>query len=176
MPRTRTRHILLLSALCIALASAAAPTARAQAQNDTDWKQGKWGHLAQYIGTYKIDTVLADPEVKAKLDALLDEDKQKIFRANIAVAAPIGFDNDCLYTIGNAEKAGPSETAYVSVCLYAGKVNVGIHSDSETTIYTADNSYAYLPLSMRTWAYTSGNPREYQTKPAQVQMITAGQK
>lgn len=171
MAFSRPYRVLLLSALLIGLCAATASPLHAQGGNDTDWKQGKWGHLSQYIGTYQLEAVLTDPEVSAMIDKILDEDQKKIFMANMDVTAPIGFESDCLVITGNAQKEGNAERAYLNVCLYAGKINIGIYTDSAVTIYSSEKTYAYLPLSLRVWAYMTTSPNGFEIKPTYVQMV-----
>lgn len=166
----RPFSVLLLSALSIGVM--ATFPAYAQEGNDTDWKKGKWGHLAPLIGTYQLQTVLDDPQVSAALDKVIDEKQKKIFMKNMDVTSPIGFDGDCLVITGNAEEGGNSETAFLNVCLYAGKVHVGIQSDSSVMVYASEDTYNELPLSLRQWAYGTKDFKTFWSQPSYVQMTT----
>lgn len=162
--------VLLLSALSVATLMAA--PARAQEGNDTDWKKGKWGHLAPLIGTYQVQTILDDPEVNAAIDKAIDAKQKKIFLKNMDVTSSIGFEGDCLVITGNAEDVGISETAFLNVCLYAGRVNIGIQTNSSVTVYASEGTYNELPLSLRQWAYGTKDYKTFWTQPAYVQTMT----
>jgi hypothetical protein len=140
-------------------------------QDATDWKQGAWGKLAPYIGTYKYDDVLNDPDVSKKLDAALGTEKKHLID-NLAVREPIGFDNDCLVLSGNAEKQATFEKAYLNVCLFAGTINVALFSDGKITVYSAMKDYQYLPETLQQWVYLAKNPDAFSVKPDNVQLMT----
>ncbi len=146
--------VLTFSLLTATVAPATPTFAQAAAQQSTtDWKQGAWGHLSPTIGTYDYDLVLKDPAVDAKLTEMLGEKEKAHLLANLEVRNSIGFDRDCLVLSGNADKDGGFEQAYLNVCLYAGTINVAMLSDSKVTIYSATDTYAYLPPSLRQWVY-----------------------
>jgi len=121
------------------------------ADQGIDWKKGKWGHLAPFIGTDKYDAVLNDPAVAAEVDALLSPDDKKHLMDNLSVAGPIGFEGDCLTLSGNAPHQGGSELGFVNLCLYNGAVHVGILSGGAYKVYTRSEKYDYLPPSLRNW-------------------------
>ncbi len=170
MPTPRPFSLILLGAF--AALSLAASAAYAQGSgNDTDWKKGKWEHLAPKIGTYDYETVLNDPEVSAKLDAMLGADKERLIN-NLFVHDAIGFEKDCLVLQGNANAAGNTRRAYLNVCLYAGDVHAALWGDNAIMLYTTEKKYEYLPPSLRAWAYLVKNQDAFDKAPAYVQTIT----
>ena len=148
--------------------------AQDEATEKTDWKQGAWGHLSRYIGTYDYDAVLGDPAVDEKLSAMLGPEKDRLL-TNLTVHTPIGFENDCLVLSGNAEKVGNMQKAYMNVCLYAGKINAVIYSKGTVSVYTALKKYEYLPMSLRQWIEHAKNPDSYLSRPDYVQIISQPQ-
>ena len=102
-------------------------TATAALGRDIDWKEGKLGHLSQYIGTYHYDAVLDDPKVAAALHALAGS-ASRILRANLNVVAPIEFVDECLVLQGNAPHEGGSEEAMVLIKPYDGTVRAALAS------------------------------------------------
>lgn len=157
--------------LAVAIAATGAALAQADQEGHTDWKQGAWGHLAPYIGTYEYDAVLSDPAVDEKLTATLGAQKEHLIK-NLSVHAPIGFEDDCLIMSGNAEKAGQSQKAYLNICLFAGKINAVIFDKGTISVYTARKHYEYLPQSLREWIYQAKNPDAFTARPDYVQMMS----
>lgn len=126
-------------------------------EQSIDWKKGNWGHLASYIGTYDYQAVLDDPAVKAELEALTGEATEKLMQ-NLDVQAPIGFEDDCLILSGNAEHDAGQNRGFINICLYKGKIHVGLFSAPTITVYTREEKYAYLPQSLKFWAAGIRNP------------------
>jgi hypothetical protein len=165
-------RLFLACALC--LGAMGAPVKAQESQNQTDWKQGAWGALAPYIGTYKYSEVLNDPAVSEALSKALGDEKDHLLN-NLKVHNPIGFEDDCLIMSGNGEKTGSSEKAYLNVCLYAGKINAVIFSKGTVSVYSTTKKYEYLPLSLREWVYRAKNQDAFQERPDYVQMMSLAQ-
>ena len=134
------------SVLLILLASAAG------GQN-IDRKQGEWGHLAEYIGTYNYEAVLGDDEVSEKLTSMLGNDLERLQR-NLTVHGVIGFNGSCLTLTGNAPRRGFDENAYLNVCLSRGSVDVVLTGDGVIQIYSEKSQFRHLDWILRSWVFS----------------------
>lgn len=114
----------------------------------TDWKKGKLGHLAQFIGTYMYEHVLEDPEVSKKLYSLLGGEAQHLVK-NMQVRSPINFEGGELVLHGSIRGPGKIEAAMLTVGLYKGKINAVIFSEGEVTLYSRSKKYDWVPTVIR---------------------------
>lgn len=119
------------------------------AAEELDAKTGKLGHLAPLIGTYRLDDVLQDDNVRAALSTLLPAATLTVLEDNLGVAGPIDFIEGHLVLSGNKPHYGLEETAQLWVRLYDGKVNVVLRERGAVTLYAAESQYDYLPLTLR---------------------------
>ena len=141
---------------------------------ETDWKQGKWGNLSQYIGTYKYQEIYNDPAVAAKL-AKLPVSELEHLKKNLNVMSPIGFSADCLVLEGNAPHQGGEEMARMNVCLHKGEIHIALFSKDEIKIYSETKDYEYLPRDLLLWTEHVANTKgtwPSREKPSLVKLIT----
>lgn len=138
-----------------------------------DWKKGgKWPQLAEHIGTYDFDKILADKGVKAELDKMF-EGRDVDLNAQFAVHGSIGFENDCLLLLGNEQNKGDTNRAYMEVCIAQGNVNLALYDNGKITVFTKLGDYQYLNEGMKQWIYLQSVPFEtIETKPADLQLVT----
>lgn len=139
--------------------------------NEIDWKKGAWGDLSQYIGTYKIDSVLKDERVAAALKSQLGEEKVDVLEDNLFARGPIGFSDDCLLISGNASHSADLNSAFLAVCMYKGEVHTVLKDDGQISLFTAVEKYDYLPQQMKLWVYFQTNPQALQL-PESVQLVS----
>ena len=138
----------ILSATLLAIASSVlVPPEHAQ---EIDWKTGRLGHLAAYIGTYRYDKVLDDPAVRAALVSLGGTETDVIVE-NLTVAAPIDFISGQLVLRGNAPHRGGLEEAIVLVRIFDGTVRAALLHQGHMSLYARDAEYAYLPPVLQTF-------------------------
>ncbi len=117
---------------------------------DIDQKQGKWGHLSEYIGTYNYEAVLSDEEVSAKLSSILGGELER-FQKNLSVHGPIGFSGRCLILTGNAPHRGFDENAYLNICLSRGSVDIVLTGDGAIQVYSEKSRFQHLDWMLRSW-------------------------
>ncbi|MEX1035725.1 MAG: hypothetical protein WDZ54_07190 [Sneathiella sp.] len=144
----RSGLALLLHALRSALLAAALLVTPFAQAAEIDWKQGKLGHLATHIGTYRYEKVLEDPAVANALDDLVGE-AAAVLRANLEVAAPIDFSGGNLVLTGLAAHQGGAEEAMILIRLYDGTVRAALLHDGRMTLYARDARYSYVPKILR---------------------------
>ena len=114
----------------------------------TDWKTGKLGHLSRYIGTYQYEPIIEDPHVAKTLSDLLGSEIPHLVK-NLEARGPVGFDGAELSLVGSKAHEAHRERATVVVDVYDGKVHAVIFSEGQTTIYSKEKSYLFLPEAIR---------------------------
>jgi hypothetical protein len=155
-PALQSRRHALAALSCAVVLLVAAIAAVAQ---DLDWKTGKLGHLAPYIGTYRYDAILDDPAVKSALRTLAGADTAHIV-ANLDVASPIAFVGGNLVLRGNAPHRGGLDEAIVLVMIYDGTVRAALLHDRQMKLFARDSEYAYVPRELKDFL----RPRETEPK------------
>jgi|GEM_PF-3424870 len=149
----RVRLVPLVLALLLPLAHASSALAQ-----EVDWKAGALGHLAPLIGTYRLDDVLADPEVAATLARLVPEEARARIPLNLQVAGPIDFISGYLVLSGNAPHAGGEEEAQLWLKVYDGSALVVLTQSGVRTLYADMERYSYLPKALR--AQLAASPQD----------------
>jgi hypothetical protein len=166
-PALQSRRRALAAISCAVVLLVAAIAAVAQ---DLDWKTGKLGHLAPYIGTYRYDAVLDDPAVKSALRTLADADTAHIV-ANLDVASPIAFVDGNLVLHGNAPHRGGLEESILLVTIHDGTVRAALLHDRKMKLFARDPEYAYVPRALKDFL----RPRETEPKreslPADIEWV-----
>lgn len=148
----RARRAVLLWAVLFQLLSAAVPA------QDLDWKEGRLGHLAPYIGTYRYDAVLGDPAVDAALRTLAGDAADTLVR-NMSVRPPVEFVEGNLVLRGNAPHQGGSEEAMVLVKIYDGTVRAALLHDGRMRLFADDAEFVYVPRVLRDFLRPRDNGR-----------------
>jgi len=113
--------------------------------NDLNWTDGKLAHLKQYIGTYKTNEVLGDPQIDATLDGLMKPAEKQILRQNLEVRGPVEFIGNSLIIQGNRAHSGLSDTAIIAIRLTDGDVNAAVQHDGRVSIYSHEKAISNLP-------------------------------
>lgn len=149
------RHVLAVVSCAVVLLVAVI----AAVAQDLDWKTGKLGHLAPYIGTYRYDAILDDPTVNSALRTLAGADTAHIV-ANLDVASPIAFVDGNLVLRGNAPHRGGLEEAIMLVKIYDGTVRAALLHDGRMKLFARDSEYVYVPDPLKYFL------RPRQTEPA----------
>jgi len=108
----------------------------------------KLTHLKEYIGTYEDAKIYTDKFVSKKLNKLLGNELEHLKR-NLSVRGPIDFIDGELVITGNAPHLGTIEDAILSINIYNGKISAAIHSNETITVYTEENNYQYIPISIK---------------------------
>ena len=144
-----------------------ASTAGAQ---DIDRKQGEWGHLAKYIGTYNYDAVLSDDEVSEKLTSILGDDLERLKR-NLSVHGPIGFNGSCLILTGNAPHSGFVENAYLNICLSRETVDIVLTDEDAIQIYSEKSLFGHLDWMLRSWIFRFQSEKHFTSMPVDISLI-----
>lgn len=119
------------------------------AAEELDWKQGRLGHLAHAIGTYRYDEVLADPEVMDALATLMPAEARAAMVQNLQVVGPIDFIAGHLVLSGNRPHHGDEDTAMVWIKVFDGTVRVILRQGGKATLYAREEQYWFLPLQLR---------------------------
>lgn len=119
---------------------------------EIDWKEGKFGYLAQYAGTSDWFAVLDDPHVAAELSRLVGEDLAHL-RENMLAGGTVGIRDDLIIINGNRPHEANVERAFVTVSMHDGAVQAAIYSNGRTTVYTDETNYAYLNPLFRMWIH-----------------------
>ena len=116
-----------------------------------DWGKWKLGHLARFIGSSDVDTVLRDPKVAADLRALVGDENVRVLQNNLTVRGPMGFEDMYLVLSGLAPHQGGDEEATVWVDLYHGGVLVALLHRQAVTLFTPPTmtSYSHVPEGLR---------------------------
>ncbi len=130
---------------CVLMAFHTAPPVLA----DTDWKEGKLGHLAPLIGTYNYEDVFADPVVEEALADLLPQDMLDILHRNLDARAPIDFVSGYLVLSGNRAHAGGEEMASVWIRIYDASALVVLTRKGKNTLFSPATRYSWLPVTLR---------------------------
>jgi hypothetical protein len=118
---------------------------------DLNWTDGKLAHLKQYIGTYKTDEVLDDPQVDATLDGLMSPLEKQVLRQNLDVRGPIEFIGNSLFIQGNRAHAGGSDTAIISIRLTDGDISAAVQHDGQVLVYSRERMVSNLPPPIYTF-------------------------
>lgn len=121
------RRLLLLS-----LALAGAPV-RAASPPAAD---GDIRRLADLAGGYDYARVLAHPDVRRPLRAMLREDGIALLERNLAVASPIAWDGRFLVLQGGAAHQFGQEEAILAVRLDERLADVGLMTGARVTVYS----------------------------------------
>ncbi len=127
---------------------AAEQDAAKRSPHDTDWKKGKLGDLAKYVGTYRYEPILDDPRVAAALSELLGDEVSHLID-NLQVRGPVNMYGPGLVLVGQKPHEGDRERATVVVDMYNGRVHALIFSEGTVTVYSMEKSYAFLPHAIR---------------------------
>jgi hypothetical protein len=101
-----------------------------------DWKEGKLSRLTKYIGTYRYDEVLTDPDVDASLDSLMDAQSKALLRENLGTRSPVGFAGMIMILRGIKAHAGGSEEAVMTIRPNDGDVQAAIQHNGKVYVYT----------------------------------------
>lgn len=141
-------------------------------RNSIDWKKGgTWSALAEYIGTYQVEDLLAEPRVKRATNAYLKGqsiDLNSIFNAT----APIGFEDDCLILQGSPTGQADERGGYMNICIYNGETHLALKDKDGIRVYSGVSSYQFLPEGMRNWIYFNSHPDiNRNIRPENVQMV-----
>jgi hypothetical protein len=115
---------------------------------DIDWKKGRLERLIPYIGTYKYEQILDDPDVMQALSRLA-RDQIKIIEANLEVRSPINFEDGNLVLQGNRAHQGMTELAIVEIKIYDGTVRAALRHDGKVFLYADDSEFRYIPWGVR---------------------------
>lgn len=108
----------------------------------------KLNHLKEYIGTYEDTKIYSDKFISKKLNKLLGNELAHL-KTNLSVRGPINFIDGELVIEGNAPHLGSIEDAILSISPYNGKISAAIHSNEKIIVYTEENDYRYLPISIK---------------------------
>ncbi len=143
----------LMAAVIVGLIVAPVPAvpeyaAAASKVDSTDWKKGKLGDLAKYVGTYRYEPILDDPRVAAALSELLGDEMSHLID-NLGLRGTVGLEGRGLVIDGQKPHEGDREHATVVVDMYDGSVHALIYSEGTVTIYSKEKSYAFLPRAIR---------------------------
>lgn len=108
----------------------------------------KLNYLKEYAGTYEDTKIYSDKFISKKLKKVLGNELDHLKR-NLSVRGPINFIDGELVIQGNAPHLGSVEDAILSINLYNGKISAAIHSNETITVYTEENDYRYIPISIK---------------------------
>ena len=112
------------------------------------------GHLLRHVGTFEYDAVLADPEVRPRLEALLGSEFA-YFLHNMLGGEKITLEDDHLVLQGTSIKPhlgdSADETAALVVRVADGALYVGLQWHGAVTIRGEAPSYDDLPAALRAW-------------------------
>lgn len=136
-------YLLVLAAL-----ASGGPDFQAQAE-ELDWKKGRLEHLAPLIGTYRLDDVLADPDVVNALGAVLSPQELVVMRENLGIAGPIDFIEGYLVLSGNRPHHSGEDMAWLWLKIYDGRAHVILQRGGVYHLYSGEGVYHYLPLGLR---------------------------
>ena len=140
-----------LNAIRVVLLGCAITLGTPAVAQELDWKNGRLGRLTPLIGTYRHDTVFADPDVAGALAQVVSAQTLSTVRRNLQVHAPIEFIAGHLVLSGNRPHYGDSETASVWLSVYDASAKIVLLHDGVLALYAAADRYEYLPISLRSF-------------------------
>lgn len=122
-----------------------------------DLKQGRLGHLAPLIGTYRHQEILADPAVQDTLAALVPAEAMPALLRNLDVVGPVDFISGHLVFAGNRAHHGGEDEAMVWIRIHDGSIRVALKQQGLTAVYARERQYGDLPLAMRIYLSVADN-------------------
>ena len=150
-----SKRLFLFFTVCILVMGSLVPGEGAQTldPNDpdyTDWKTGgKLERLAKYIGTYDYEAVWDDPYVHEHLLALMGADDLAHLKENLQVRGSIDLEGANLILSGGKPHETHVERGALVVSLFDGKIYACLHSQGQTTLYSKEERYEWLPYFIR---------------------------
>lgn len=143
---------------CLLLLSAALPAVPARAASppgsDSDLRR-----LPALAGGYDYARVLAHPDVRRPLRALLQEEGVALLERNLAVASPIEWDGRFLVLQGGAAHLFGQEEAILAVRIDERLADVGLMTAGRVTVYSHRTRRELAP-QVAAWATERAAERE----------------
>lgn len=106
--------------------------------------------LRSYVGSYAVDQLMDEPQVKAELDRIAGG-RLTHLRRNLNVVGPVDLVAGWLSVAGNAPHGGTDEEAVLCVRADGNAVHAAILSNQQITVLTAATDYVDLPLCIKDW-------------------------
>lgn len=151
-----------LSFLLIILSAAFAGSATAFAREDVTGcskvclthqsvahENTKFSRVCSYVGTYKTEELLDDPEIKNELEKWVGAPYTRLIRRNMSVRGPVEFTDGTLFFSGIAPHLGGEEQSFVLLNVCTGKVSAALMHKAKFIIYAEGKEYEDLPKELR---------------------------
>ena len=138
-----------------------------------NFKKGQLNYLKEFIGTYKDEKIYADKYINQKMKDLFKTEINHLTK-NLSVRGPIDFISGNIVISGNAPHQGGSEMGILCINLYNGEISGAIYSNQNIDIYSHEEKYQYLPISIKdTIAVWETNFQYRFNPPSNTKMITS---
>lgn len=134
-----TAGTLLLATTCLTAQAGAAASC-----------PGTLQRLSHYAGSYDTLQLMAEPEVKQRLDAVLGLQAPHL-QANLGVTGAVVLDACHLVVSGSAPHKGGEEEAIVDVSLADGRVVAALLSKRQIALFTDNPAASSQPRSILVW-------------------------
>jgi hypothetical protein len=121
--------------------------------DDEDAKQGRLGHLSQYIGTKHHEAILNDPQVRRALNNIVGQSLPHLLR-NLEDPSTINFIGSWMVLRGAKKDEAYRERAIVVIDVFNGMVHAGIFSNGHRTVFSVKEEFGDVPVPLLEWVWS----------------------
>ncbi len=108
--------------------------------------------IKRYAATYDYDALLAEPAIKAKLEALLGPEYKRFTESMAELRSPIDVISGDLSVVG-IKKGEELDEVALCVRFYPLDVQVGFFLGNQMTLYSHQPQYRFLSQCLQQWVF-----------------------
>lgn len=116
---------------------------------EKDYKVGALSRLARYIGTYRYDEILNDPDVDATLNSLMNTKEKSVLLENLKVMAPVAFSGTHMILSGNKPHGGGTDEAILAIRLVDGTIHAAVRHNNKVFRYADKRDAEEVPAPVQ---------------------------